>query len=122
LISVEGAKLKAKPIPKKQLLLIWKTLTRKPYPRVKAFKLGAQDFDRALQLKKCKEDQLRELKEWDTILSIEGTDACIFNTDETAGLDFMILIRENHYHKLEKILKHELSHIVRGDLAKLMKE
>jgi hypothetical protein len=106
LISVEGTKLKAKPIPKKQLLTLWKTLTSKPYPRLKAFKLSARNFDRAIRLRRCKEEQLRELKEWDNILSTEGTDACVFNTEETTGLDIMILIRENHYHELEKILKH----------------
>lgn len=116
MISVEGIKLKAKPIPKQQLLLAWKTLTCKPYPRVKAFQLSDYDFDRVIRLRSCKEDELRELQEWNTILTTEGTDACVFNTDETTGLNFMILIRENHYHKLEKILKHELSHIARGDL------
>ena len=116
MISVEGKKLKGEPIPKKQLLPIWKTLTSKPYPRVKALKLRANDFDRAIRLRRCREDQLRELREWDNILTTEGTDACVFNTPKTTGLDYMILIRENHYHKLEKILKHELSHIARGDL------
>jgi hypothetical protein len=116
MIMVEGIKLKAKPIPKKQLLSTWKTLTCKLFPRVKAFQLSDADFDTAIQLKKCKEDELRELEEWSTILTTEGTDACVFNTDEIPGLDFMILIRENPYHKPDEILKHELSHIARGDL------
>ncbi len=116
MITVEGMKLKAKRIPTKQLLSVWKTLTCKLFPRVKAFQLCDYDFDRVIRLRRCEEDELRELEEWNTILTTEGTDACVFNTDETPGLDFMILIRENHYHKLEEILTHELSHIARGDL------
>jgi hypothetical protein len=116
LIVVEGIKLKAKSIPKEQLLSIWKRLTCKLFPRVKAFQLSDYDFDRAIRLRRREEDELREIEEWNTILTTESTDACVFNSDETPGLDFMILIRENHYHKLEKILKHELSHIARGDL------
>jgi hypothetical protein len=116
MIDVEGIKLKAKPIPKKQLLSVWKTLTRMMFPRVKAFQLSDYDFNIAIRLRRCKEDELRELEEWNTTLTAEGTDACVFNTAETPGLDFMILIRENHYHKLEKILKHELSHIAKGDV------
>jgi hypothetical protein len=116
MIIVEGMKLTAKPIPKKQLLSVWKTLTYKMFPRVKAFQLSDYDFKRVIRLRRCEEDKLRELEEWNTILTTGGTDACVFNTDETPGLDFMILIRENHYHKLERILKHELSHIAKGDL------
>jgi hypothetical protein len=116
MITVEGIKVKAKALPKKQLLSIWRTITSKPYPKVKAFILSDTDFDRVICLKRCAEDELRELEEWNTILTTEGTDACVFNTDDAAGLDFMILIRENHYHALEEILKHELSHISRGDL------
>jgi hypothetical protein len=117
MIVVEGVKLKAEPIPKKQLLSVWKTLTFEMFPRVKAFQLSDYDFDRVIRLGRCVEDELRELEEWNTILTTEGTDACVFNTDETPGLDFMILIRENHYHKLERILKHELSHLANGDLS-----
>ena len=116
LITVEGIKVNAKPIPKTHLFSIWKTITNKPFPKVKANELKDNDFDRVIRLRRCKEDDLRELKEWNTLLTTEGTDACVFNADETTGLDFMIIIRKSHYHKLEKILEHELSHITRGDL------
>jgi hypothetical protein len=116
LITVEDLKLKAKTIPKKQLLPIWKTLTSKPFPKVKAYQLSDYDFDRIIRLKRCEEDEQREIEEWNTILTTEGTDACVFNPDLASGLDFMILIRENPYHELEKILKHELTHIANGDL------
>jgi hypothetical protein len=116
MITVEGIKLKTTLVPKKQLLSIWKTLTTTAFPRVKAFQLSDGDFDRVIRLKRCEEDEQRELEEWNTILTTEGTDACVFNADGTSGLDFMILIRENHYHALEEILKHELSHIAKGDL------
>jgi hypothetical protein len=36
--------------------------------------------------------------------------------DEFADFDYIILIRENPYHRFGEVLKHELSHIARGDL------
>ncbi len=91
-------------------------MTSNPFPRVKAFQLKDPDFNRILRLLKCEEDELRELEEWHRILSTEGTDACIFNAEEMAGFDYIILIRETPYHSIRKILRHELSHIVRGDI------
>jgi hypothetical protein len=49
-------------------------------------------------------------------LSVEGTDACVFNADEFAVFDYVILVRENPYHSFSEILEHELAHIARGDL------
>jgi|PlaIllAssembly_1097288.scaffolds.fasta_scaffold17257_2 hypothetical protein len=51
-----------------------------------------------------------------THLPKDGNDACVFNIDYTMKFDFVIVVRENHYHKLEKILKHEFDHIARSDL------
>jgi len=116
LVSIEGIKIEATPISNRQLFSVWKKLTCKPYPKVKAFLLSDYDFDRVIHLRGCEEDELRELEEWNTILTTEGTDACVFNVDDITVSDFMVLIRVNHYHKLEDILKHELSHIARGDL------
>jgi hypothetical protein len=115
LVTVEGIRVKAKAIPQRQLLSIWKELTSKPFPKVKAFQLKDDTFDRVMRLRRCKEDEFRELEEWNTILTTEGTDACVFNAEES-GFDYTILVRENPYHSLERIIKHELSHIVKGDL------
>ena len=116
MITIEGIRVKAKAIPQRQLISIWRELTSKPFPRVKAFQLKDDAFDRVICLRRCEEDELRELKEWNTMLTTKGTDACIFNTEETSGHDYTILVRENPYHRLEKIIKHELAHIVKGDL------
>jgi len=56
------------------------------------------------------------MKEWGRVLSTKGTDACVFKTNEYVDMDYVILVRENPYHKLDEILKHELTHISRGDL------
>jgi hypothetical protein len=69
-----------------------------------------------MRLRKCKEDERREMEEWGRILSTSGTDACVFNANETANVDYIILIREKTYHSLGEIIKHELSHIAEGDL------
>ncbi len=116
MITVEGIKVKAKHISKKQLISAWKTLTQKPFPNVKAFQLKDEDFNRVVCLRRCEEDELRELEEWDTILTTEGTDALVFKVDESTGSDYMIVVRENPYHSLNQIIEHELSHITRGDL------
>ena len=116
MIIIEGIKAKAKTIPKRQLLSAWQNLTSKPFPKVKAVQLKDDDFDRVIRLKRCEEDEFRELEEWNTILTTEGTDACVFNAEENSGFDFMILVRENHYHTLNRIIEHEFLHIIKGDL------
>ena len=116
MVLVEGLKLKAKRIPKKQLLAIWKTLTDKPFPKIKALVLNDDDFNHVIEHRHCPGDALRELQEWGRLLSTEGTDACIFNADESAKVDYVILVRENPYHDFKEILEHELLHILKGDL------
>jgi hypothetical protein len=116
MIMIEGAKVKSRTIPRKQLTSIWKTLTNEPFPKVKAFQLEDEDFDYVIQTRDCKEDEGREKEEWGRVLSVGGTDACVFNADEFADIDYVILIRESPYHGLAEILEHELSHIARGDL------
>lgn len=113
---VEGMKLKAKTIPKKHLAAAWKTLSSQPLPKVKALKLSDEDFNHVLEHRRCFEDECREVEEWGRVLSTWGTDACVFNGDETDDSDFIILVRENPYHSLDEIIVHELSHIARGDL------
>jgi hypothetical protein len=113
---VNGIKLKVHPIPLRKLVTVWKTLSEKPFPNVKAFKLNDNDFNFVLEHRHCIEDDFREILEWGRILSTKGTDACVFNADENETEDFVILIREKPYHRLEEILIHELSHIARGDL------
>ena len=115
-ITIEGIRVNAKAIPKKQLASIWKTLSSKAFPRVKAFQLDDGDFDRVMALRKCWADVGREMIEWVRVLSTKGTDACVFNADEFVEVDYVILVRENPYHSLKEVLEHELSHIARGDL------
>jgi len=38
-INIEGVRVEAKAIPKQQIVSMWKELTTKPFPRVKAFQL-----------------------------------------------------------------------------------
>jgi len=114
MITIEGIRVKAKTIPRKKLEAIWAVLTRKPFPKVRAFQLRDDDFDRVIRLRRCDEDRERELKEWGKVLSTEGTDACVFNDAETIA-EYVILVRERPYHDIAKILVHELSHIARGD-------
>ncbi len=116
MIMIEGIKIKARPIPKKKLISIWKTLSDEPFPKVKALQLDGNDFDRVMQLKRCEEDERRELEEWGRVLTNSGTDACVFNVNEFANTEYVILVRENPYHSLGEILKHELAHVAAGDL------
>ena len=114
MITIEGIRVKSKTIPQKKLVAIWDMLTSKPFPKVKAFQLKDDDFERVIRLRRCHEDKERELEEWGKVLSTEGTDACVFNDAETIA-EYVILIRQNPYHSIAKILEHELSHIARED-------
>lgn len=116
MVVVEGLNIKAKRIPKKQLIDVWKTLTDKPYPKIKALILTDDDFNHVIEHRQCPEDMIREIEEWGRVLPTKGTDACIFNGDHKEKTDYIILIRENPYHQLKEIIPHELSHIIRGDL------
>lgn len=118
MVMVEGIeiKMKAKPIRKRQLVKAWKTLSCKSLPKVKAFELSDEDFNHVIQHRHCFEDELCELEEWGRVLSTRGTDACVFNAEQTEDTDYIILVRENPYHSLDEIILHELSHIAKGDL------
>ncbi len=116
MVLVEGLKMKGERIPKQRLGKAWKTLSSKPLPKVKALRLSDDDFNHVLQHRRCPEDDMREIEEWGRILSTKGTDACVFNAEDTDDADFIILVRENPYHSLDEILAHELAHIARGDL------
>ena len=115
MVEISGINVKAKAIPKSQLVLAWKELTRKSFPRVKAYRLTDEDFDRVIRLRRCEEDMEREREEWGRVLSTMGTDACVFNAEPPAT-EFIIIVRGSPYHSLDEILKHELEHIARGDL------
>jgi hypothetical protein len=116
LASVEGLEMQAHRIPKRQLVESWKTLSRKPLPNVKALQLSDADFNHVLVHRRCLEDDLREIQEWGRVLTMRGTDACIFSGEESDGADYVILVRQNPYHALREIIAHELAHIARGDL------
>ena len=117
MVLVEGIKMRAKRIPKKQLVAAWKTLSSKPLPKVKALQLSDEEFNHVIEDRSCPEDAVREVVEWGRILSVKGTDACVFNADKTDDAKYIILVRKNPYHALDEILLHELSHIARGDLS-----
>ena len=114
--TFEGIRVKGELIPRNRLVSIWNALTTKPFPKVTAFQLKERDFEHIIRLRRCREDEIRELQEWGRLLSVKGTDACVLNAEGFVGLDYVILIRQNPYHALNKILEHELSHIVKGDL------
>jgi hypothetical protein len=116
MVLVEGIKMRAKRIPKKQLIAAWKTLSSKLLPKVKALQLSDEEFNHVIEDRSCPEDAVREVIEWGRILSVKGTDACVFNADKTEDAKYIILVRKNSYHALDEILLHELSHIARGDL------
>jgi hypothetical protein len=115
MVQIEEFNLKVQRIPKNQLAREWKNISPKPFPKVAAFKLTAQDFEHVLLHRNCLEDKEREILEWGRVLSTDGTDACVFNA-ESAGADFIILVRENPYHSFKEIIRHELTHIANGDL------
>ena len=116
MVLVEGIRIKTERISKRSLTAAWKTLSNKPLPKVKAFRLSDNDFNQFLQHRHCAEDDLCELEEWGKLLSTKGTDACVFNGEENDDAEYIILVRENPYHSLDEIIVHELSHIARGDL------
>ncbi len=116
MVMLEGIQMKAQRIPKKQLVTVWKTLSNKPFPKVKALKLSDEDFNHVIEHRRCPEDDLREIEEWGRLLSTKGTDACVFNADDEDNADYIMLVRENPYHTLDEIIHHELNHIAKGDL------
>ena len=116
MVLVEGLTLQVEQIPKRIVVAAWREVSGKTMPKVKALRLSDEDFNKVLQNRRCLEDDLREIEEWGRILPTKGTDACVFNAEETEGAGYVILMRQNPYHSLEEILVHELGHIVRGDL------
>jgi len=116
MVLVEGIKMKAERIPNRRLIVVWETLSNKPMPKVKALRLSDDDFNHVLQSRDCIEDDFREIEEWGRTLTTKGTDACVFNADETEDCDYILLVRQEPYHGLDEIIFHELSHIARGDL------
>ena len=99
-----------------KLAKAWKNLSSKPLPKVKALRVSDEDFNCVIDQRRCCEDNLREIEEWGRVLSTRGTDACVFNACGNEGADYVILVRENPFHRIDEIILHELSHIARGDL------
>ena len=116
MVMVEGVKAKGYEVSRKRLVSMWKAISDKPFPRVRAFQLRARDFNDLLRMQKCLDNEIREVEEWGRILSAKGTDACVFTAEQTRDVDYVILIRNNPYHAVDEILEHELSHIAAGDL------
>jgi hypothetical protein len=116
MVMVEGMEMNAKRIHGNKLVKAWKTLSSRPLPKVKALRLSDEDFNSVIEQRRCFEDNLREIEEWGRLLSTKGTDACVFNACENEDAQYIILVRENPFHRMEEIILHELSHIARGDL------
>jgi hypothetical protein len=116
MVLVEGIHMDAKRIHQKKLVMVWKTLSSKPLPKIKAFKLTDEDFNYVIDHRRCPADDMREIYEWGRTLSTNGTDACVFNTNKADDAEYVIIVRENPYHSLDEIIFHELAHIARGDL------
>ena len=116
MVMVEGMDVKAKRIHGNKLVKAWKTLSSKPMPKIKAFRLSDQNFNSVIKQRHCLEDDIRELEEWGRILPPKGTDACVFNANENEDAQYIIIVREKPFHQIDEIILHELSHIVRGDL------
>jgi hypothetical protein len=108
---VEGREMNARRIHVNKLVKAWKNLSSKPLPKIKALRVSDEDFNCVIEQRRCLEDSLREIEEWGRVLSTRGTDAC-----ESEGADYVILIRESPFHKVDEIILHELMHIARGDL------
>ena len=116
MVMVEGQEMRGKRIKKSTLAKFWRTLSREPLPKVKAFCLDDEDFNSVIEQRRCYEDNLREIEEWGRVLSTKGTDACVFNATQREEADYVILVRQNPFHHIDDIILHELSHIARGDL------
>lgn len=106
----------AKRIHRNKLAKAWKNLSSKPLPKVKAWLLSDEDFNAVINQRRCFEDDLREIEEWGRVLSTRGTDACIYNATKKEDADYVILVRQKPFHRIDEIILHELSHIARGDL------
>ena len=116
MIMIEGVQAKGHEISRKRLVFMWKAISDEPFPKVKAFQVHARDFKSLLRTQKCLDNEIREVEEWGRLLSVKGTDACVFNAQQTQDADYIILVRSSPYHTLDEILEHELSHIAAGDL------
>ncbi len=116
IVTVEGQEMKSKRIHQNKLVKAWKTLSRKPIPRIKALRLSDDDFNEVINQRRCFEDNLREIEEWGSVLSTKGTDACVFKASEKEGGEYVILVREKPFHAIDEIIMHELSHIASGDI------
>lgn len=113
---MEGSTLQAQQVAKSKVAAAWRKISCKSLPKVKVLRISDEDFNNALQHRRCLGDDLREIEEWGRVLPTKGTDACVFNAEDTEDADYIILVRQNPYHTLEEILVHELAHIARGDL------
>ncbi|MCW4001131.1 MAG: hypothetical protein NWE93_12935 [Candidatus Bathyarchaeota archaeon] len=116
LASVEGLEMQARQIPRRQLAAAWQKLSAKPLPKIKALQVSDADFNHVLAHRRCPEDDQREIEEWGHLLTVQGTDACVFCGEAADGADYVMLIRQSPYHSLQEIISHELAHIARGDL------
>ncbi len=93
---VKGIQMNAKHIHKNKLLKAWRTMSSRQMPKIKALKLSDEDFNHFIDVRRCPEDQMREMEEWGRILSTRGTDACVYHADPADDAEFIILIRPVH--------------------------
>ena len=64
MILVEGMQLNGKRITGSQIRKAWTTISSKPLPKIKAITLSNEDFNHIIDVKRCPEDDMREIEEW----------------------------------------------------------
>ena len=69
MVMVSGQEVNATRIHGNLLARIWKTLSSKPLPKIKAWRLSDEDFNAVIEQRRCYEDSLREVEEWGRVLA-----------------------------------------------------
>jgi len=69
MVLVEGMQLNGKRITGNQIRKAWKSISSKPLPKIKAITLSNADFNYIVDVRRCPEDDMREIEEWGRILS-----------------------------------------------------
>lgn len=109
-------------LSKKQLVKTWKSLTKKPFPygKVRAVVLESEDADKAWEALRNSSNIINcTPQEYGKMLPLDKktTAVTILETRSMNSDGWLILIRKDSSVGLEADLKHELSHIVKGEIT-----
>ena len=108
-------------LSKKQLVKTWKSLTRKPFPygKIRAVVLDTEEADKAWEaLRNSHNMRNCSLQEYGKDLPLDrGTTAVTFLESRGDSKGWVILIRKDSRVGLAEDLRHELSHIIQGDIT-----